>query len=282
MDYTIIMNLKNKTCKVKKTIAFRETAVPVKVVGLGSHVATNLRLRLIKNGVNCAEISALSVSGNDAIGTLDLNKTPIETVFDGKGDQATQVFTLCITDKTDRTLCVNYPIVMMNNPDADDLDPASAVISAFASMIQGSDTIANILAKAGMEIGHTWIATDTNAGASVPGVSGDGYIWDGTGVWRNVGQIRGPVGQTGAPGADGVDGADGKDGKDGKDLTYDSGTTYDLNEFCSDGGFLYKSLQNANTGHTPLSSPTWEAYSSGPGGGMNANKLTAKNLYGGI
>src|ERR1041384_592250 len=38
---------------------------------------------------------------------------------------------------------------------------------------------------------------------------------------------------------------------------YNSGTTYAINDPVDDGLHSYRSLQNANTGHTPASSPTW-------------------------
>ena len=38
---------------------------------------------------------------------------------------------------------------------------------------------------------------------------------------------------------------------------YAAGTAYALDATCTDGGRDYKSLQAANTGHTPASSPTW-------------------------
>lgn len=42
---------------------------------------------------------------------------------------------------------------------------------------------------------------------------------------------------------------------------YSGATAYSNTDFATSGGIIYKSLQNANTGHTPVSSPTfWQAY----------------------
>ena len=60
--------------------------------------------------------------------------------------------------------------------------------------INGSDTVANILLKAGQP-GDLWIATDTGTDDfSNPVVVGDGLVWEGTG-WLNIGPIRGPKGE---------------------------------------------------------------------------------------
>lgn len=40
-------------------------------------------------------------------------------------------------------------------------------------------------------------------------------------------------------------------------IAYVGGTTYALGDFILSGGITYKSLQAANTGHTPATSPTW-------------------------
>ena len=86
-----------------------------------------------------------------------------------------------------------------------------------ASIIQGSDTYANILLKPAIE-SHIWISTTTNA--SPPVAVGDGLQSDGT-VWINIGQIKGdqgiqgPVGPQGPQGIQGIQGTPGTTGSTG-------------------------------------------------------------------
>lgn len=82
------------------------------------------------------------------------------------------------------------------------------------AIIIGSDTIANITALPPTNRGHTWIATDTDTGAAIPGVMGDGYTSDGT-AWKNVGQVRGPQGIQGIQGETGEKGTTGDTGSQG-------------------------------------------------------------------
>lgn len=117
MNYTIEIDLENKTAELKKVIAAGEKSVPVSVVNIGSHTATNLRLRLIRNNVLCAEISALSVDGVNASGTLDLSGSALASEFIGVSDRGSLPFTLCISDTTDNSLLVNQRIFILNNPD---------------------------------------------------------------------------------------------------------------------------------------------------------------------
>lgn len=292
MDYTITIDLKRKTAKVSKVIAFRERAVPVLAVNIGSATPSNLRLRLMKDSILCAEISAFSASGANASGNLNLNTTQIEDVFDGRMDQSTAIFTLALTDRHDNTLLINQAIEIMNNPDSDDLSPASSVVSAYFTGIKGSDTIAVILAKSDAAIGDMWICTDTDPAASVPGTAGDGYVWDGV-SWVNVGAIRGPQAtevqfQYSADGVSWGAYAPGcmyfRTSTDGGltwsaarqffgSVEWNAAQTYGLNEFCSRGGVLYKSLSTGNLNHAPESSPTWwSAYTSG-GGGDEASSM---------
>ena len=71
-------------------------------------------------------------------------------------------------------------------------------------------------------LGDMWLANNTDANASVPGVAGDGYVCvklidpaTNHAVWENVGPIRGPRGGRGVNGRDGIDGRDGVDGQRG-------------------------------------------------------------------
>ncbi len=82
------------------------------------------------------------------------------------------------------------------------------------SVILGSDTIATILAKDPSDLGATWLATDDDPTAGVPGFIGDGYVAYGS-YWANVGQVRGPKGTTGDTGDAGINGTNGTNGDDG-------------------------------------------------------------------
>lgn len=61
-------------------------------------------------------------------------------------------------------------------------------------VVKGTDTVANILLKSGVE-GDFWIAGD----------SGDGYSYV-AGTWINTGQVRGPQGEQGIQGIQGIQG----------------------------------------------------------------------------
>ena len=65
--------------------------------------------------------------------------------------------------------------------------------------IQGSKTIAEILAITNAQDGDMWIATDTNPSAVPAGKEGDGYVHK-NGLWSNAGSIQGPVGPAGPVG----------------------------------------------------------------------------------
>ena len=67
-------------------------------------------------------------------------------------------------------------------------------------VVKGTDTVANILLKSGVE-GDFWIASDT----------GDGYSYV-SGSWVNTGQIRGPQGEQGDQGTQGETGPQGATG----------------------------------------------------------------------
>lgn len=87
-------------------------------------------------------------------------------------------------------------------------DPGAGV------QIYGSDTIANIRAKANID-GHMWISTD--AGVDDLGNSvnpGDGIVSAGP-SWMTVGPVRGPQGEQGPQGVQGIPGKDGADGAQG-------------------------------------------------------------------
>ncbi len=55
------------------------------------------------------------------------------------------------------------------------------------------------------QAGITYIAADSSTTATVPGVIGDGYTWNGL-EWINIGQMRGVQGIQGLPGNPGADG----------------------------------------------------------------------------
>ncbi len=81
--------------------------------------------------------------------------------------------------------------------------------------IKGTDTIANILILTG-NMGDIWIANNDDAGATPPGVTGDGYSWNtDLNSWVNIGPIRGPQGDPGLIGPEGPTGSDGSDGING-------------------------------------------------------------------
>ena len=67
-------------------------------------------------------------------------------------------------------------------------------------VVKGTDTVANILLKPGVE-GDFWIASDT----------GDGYSYV-AGTWINTGQVKGPQGEQGDQGAKGETGPRGVTG----------------------------------------------------------------------
>ena len=89
--------------------------------------------------------------------------------------------------------------------------------------IKGTMAISDILLTVHTpNLGDMWLANNTDANASVPGVAGDGYVCvtlidpnTNHAVWENVGPIRGPRGGRGVNGTDGIDGRDGVDGQRG-------------------------------------------------------------------
>lgn len=74
-------------------------------------------------------------------------------------------------------------------------------------VVKGTDTVANILMKTGIE-GDFWIAGD----------SGDGYSYV-AGTWINTGQVRGPQGEQGIQGIQGKQGIQGPVGNGIKSVT---------------------------------------------------------------
>ncbi len=74
----------------------------------------------------------------------------------------------------------------------------------YAFRVLGSLAIADILIIRPIP-GTTYIATNNDSTAQVPGVIGDGYSWDGI-KWINIGQMRGIQGQVGLTGQAGLDG----------------------------------------------------------------------------
>ncbi len=85
-------------------------------------------------------------------------------------------------------------------------------------VIKGTQSIAHILSRPNPQVGDMWIANNSDATASIPGIPGDGYVCaeliPGI-LWENVGPIRGPRGHQGPHGSHGIDGQDGVDGQRG-------------------------------------------------------------------
>jgi len=97
----------------------------------------------------------------------------------------------------------------------DDWEPISG---GGGTTVKGSDTVANIITKPGVE-GEMWISTTAGDDGNTPPnpvAIGDALVYNAaSGVWETVGPIAGPAGPPGQNGADGSDGSDGADGATG-------------------------------------------------------------------
>jgi len=86
--------------------------------------------------------------------------------------------------------------------------------TGLAGTIIGTRDIDNILAINNPSKGDIWIAKNDDPTASVPGVTGDGYVFEDN-KWVNFGQIRGPIGPEGVKGNEGIQGNSGITGPAG-------------------------------------------------------------------
>ncbi len=77
-----------------------------------------------------------------------------------------------------------------------------------AGTIIGTRDIDDILAINNPSKGDIWIAKNDDPAASIPGVTGDGYVFEDN-KWINFGQIRGPIGPKGVKGNEGIQGNSG-------------------------------------------------------------------------
>ena len=221
-SYQIIVDMSAKTADFVGVISIRNTfAVTVK--NIGDATPANLALQILKKGDLYAEMEVgdFSASGDDAIGTLDLNTTALIDYFENKGDQRVVEFTMVVEDPSDQDLVMNYPAPIMNNPYDSSATPPSnpGALTGPTGATGSTGTTGGIGSTGSTGAGTTGVTGPTGA----TGITGPTGITGATGsTGAGTTGVTGPTGVTGITGPTGATGA-GTTGQTG--VTGPTGTT---------------------------------------------------------
>jgi len=230
----LTINLAEKKAKLHAKMAIGET-VDVYLESVAGFTAADIRLSLIRQGVECAFCNSFIVSGARFKDELSLNTNEMIEPFLNADGRDTIGFNLVVVDVENDSLLVNVNVEVMNNPAAKTLvTPPTPVPEGSGFQIQFSEDDEN------------WHDEQTE----------DDAYWR----WRFPNGEWG-VGIALIPGEDGEDGADGTNAVLGvwKGEWAGAGTEYDENDAVEHNGSAYISLADENEDNEPgeVGSEAW-------------------------
>jgi hypothetical protein len=113
---SIVISLDKKKAKIREKVAAYET-VTVTLEDVVGFVATDLRLSLIRDGVECTYCNTFVDMGNGTFqGVLDLSTPQVVDFFTDLEGRDTIDFQATIWDETNENLLINTILPVMNNP----------------------------------------------------------------------------------------------------------------------------------------------------------------------
>jgi hypothetical protein len=108
-------------------LAIREV-VQITLLGMGRHVASGLVLAIIKNNALVAKCESWTVSGNNAVGELDLNTEDIVAHFAGSAPAAIKNFSVSLIVIDPQTSLATDAISIHNTPYDDSMSAPTPLV----------------------------------------------------------------------------------------------------------------------------------------------------------